>query len=82
MWLRCLWLPVPLCRPMARPGLSQVKAISIVTNRRMIEWGPEVVYRVCNISNTNPSSDSEKVTEITWEFNAMFDRIRLTYQID
>ena len=65
----------PLCNPMVRPGLSQIEGITIVTNRKRIECGLGIV-QVCNIS------DTQRISEITWDFNAIFDRVRWTYRKD
>jgi len=61
----------PLCRQAVelRPRLSQVEGIAIVTNRRRIEWDSEIP--VDHISDT----DLQKVSEITWEFNTIWDRV-------
>ncbi|KAM0311465.1 hypothetical protein ACHAO8_007169 [Botrytis cinerea] len=61
-----------------RHGPAQVKRIIIVTNQRRIELGPEIVQTVHDISNTQ--LHKRRVSEITWEFNAMYDRVRWAYE--
>ena len=70
----------PLGRRTFRPWLSQMEGITIVTNRWRIEWGSEIVQPVSDISDTDLYK--QKVSEITWEFNAMFDRVQWTYRTD
>jgi len=66
----------PICNPAARSGLSQVEGIIIVTNRRRMEWGPGTA-QVCNTSATDWCE--RRISEITWDFNAIFDRVQWTY---
>ncbi|TEY48015.1 hypothetical protein BOTCAL_0299g00100 [Botryotinia calthae] len=57
---------------------AQVERIIIITNQRMIELGPEIVQTDHDISNTQ--LHKRRVSEITWEFDAMYDRVRWAYQ--
>lgn len=63
----------PISLQRSRIGLSQVEGITVVTNRRKFSWGPktsgEVGYR--------PLGPYAKTKEVTWVFNAIFDRITL-----
>jgi hypothetical protein len=58
---------------MARPALSQVVSITVVTNVRKIHLGPKTAD-ACN--QTLMSRSEHRITEVLWDFNAMFDRLR------
>jgi len=69
----------PRCVPVARPGLSQVKGITVVTNRRRMEWGSGTA-QVCDISDADRCE--QNISEVTWDFNAIFDRVQWAYYTD
>ncbi|KAF7915477.1 uncharacterized protein EAE98_011080 [Botrytis deweyae] len=52
----------------------------IVTNQRRMELRPEIVQIAYDVSNTQ--LHKRRVSEITWEFNAMYDRVQWNYQED
>ncbi|KAF7853295.1 uncharacterized protein EAF02_011949 [Botrytis sinoallii] len=60
--------------------LSQVKKITIAKNQRRMELRPEIVQIAYDVSNTQ--LHKRRVSEITWEFNAMYDRVQWNYQED
>lgn len=64
----------PLSVAMVSTGLSQIESITIVTNRRRIGWGLNILQPVCD--NLDSDLCKQKVSKITWEFNAIFDRVQ------
>jgi hypothetical protein len=55
----------------ARPGLSQVEGISLVTNLKRVNWGPSRPRELAGKGHSQ-----QRIVEITWDFNAIFDRPR------
>jgi hypothetical protein len=66
----------PIRKERSRLALSQVEGIIILTNRRRISWS-SMAMGACEqeLEGTN----QHKITEATWEFNAMFDRVKCIY---
>jgi hypothetical protein len=62
----------PKCRIASRLGLSQVAGVTVLTNRRRLSWTPEA--QVC-------SPNSGRITEVIWDFNAIFDRVQCIYTL-
>jgi hypothetical protein len=69
----------PICKQRERPGLSQVKAITVVTNCRRIGWGPRTPG-VCGPELVDMDQCKHIITEAVWDFNAIFDRVLCIYQ--
>ncbi|RDL40331.1 uncharacterized protein BP5553_00310 [Venustampulla echinocandica] len=68
----------PIRKQMSRRRLSQVKNITIVTNQRRVKWdlAGTLIWGGGCVVDMNQGTHS--VTEILWEFNAMFDRVQCT----
>ena len=60
-----------LCR--VRPTLSQVKELTIITNLRSFTWPSQISQSLQNIPAVG--LDNRRLSEITWEFNAIYDRV-------
>ncbi len=58
-------------RLLARPGLSQVEGITLVTNLKRVDWGPSGPRETVGKGHSQ-----QRLVEITWDFNAIFDRLR------
>ena len=69
----------PLCKQKARSGLSQVEGVTIVTNRRRIKWNPGTTG-VWELDPPSVDQCKKNITEVLWEFNAIFDRVLRNYQ--
>ena len=69
----------PRRKLLERPGLSQVEGLTVFTNRRRMEWSSGTA-QVCDISDAGRFE--KKISEVTWDFNAIFDRVRWTYDTD
>ena len=65
----------PRRKVMARPPLSQIVSITIVTNARIIHLGPGAAD-----ASDQSLMPRRKVVEVFWEFNAMFDWLRFVYK--
>jgi hypothetical protein len=63
----------PTCRQRARPGLLQIVGVTLVTNLRRLNWGPRTTD-VCG-----RKEEDHIITEVSWEFNAIFDRVICSY---
>lgn len=66
----------PIQKQRTRSGLSQVAGIAISTNRKKMHWSQE--FNGQEILDVTQCKQS--ITEVSWEFNAMFDRVRCIYQ--
>ncbi|KAJ8071256.1 hypothetical protein OCU04_001591 [Sclerotinia nivalis] len=69
----------PICKQMSRSCLSQVEGITIMTNRRMIKWGPSM-WEGCEQELQGVYHYKSVMAEAIWEFNAMFDRVLCVHQ--
>ncbi|KAF8847836.1 hypothetical protein BDZ45DRAFT_811261 [Acephala macrosclerotiorum] len=66
----------PICSIPARPGLSQVESITLVTDMRKITWNPATAPAF----EVEPTDQvMHKVTKVVWDFNAVFDRVKCSY---
>jgi hypothetical protein len=67
-----LALEFTMCKPglVARPGLSQVQGVTLVTNLKRVDWGPSRPRELVGKSHCQ-----QRMIEITWDFNAIFDRL-------
>jgi hypothetical protein len=62
----------------ARPGLSQVEHICLVTNLRRISWDLGTI-QICNEELFEMDQSKHGITEVLWDFNAIFDRVQCVY---
>ena len=69
----------PTFKSTACSGLSQVEGITVVTNRRRINWGSGAV-QVCGGGLIDVGRSEHRLSEVVWEFNAIFDRVRCIYR--
>ncbi|KAF4637822.1 hypothetical protein G7Y89_g243 [Cudoniella acicularis] len=65
----------PRYKLMARP-LSQVEGITVVTNLMRITWRKGV----CTQELAGLDQGKRGITEVLWDFNAIFDRVQCSYQ--
>ncbi|RFU34762.1 hypothetical protein B7463_g1519, partial [Scytalidium lignicola] len=64
----------PACKLPPRAGLKQVKEVTIVTNQRKVSWGQDTM-QIHDRDLIDTSQDEDRISEILWEFNAIFDRV-------
>ncbi|KAF4637138.1 hypothetical protein G7Y89_g928 [Cudoniella acicularis] len=78
---RILDLSVATIKPkekiLIRAQLSQVEGITVVTNRKKITWSRTAPRFKVEFIITNQWR--QKISEVSWDFNAIFDRVKCNY---
>ncbi len=61
-----------------RAQLSQVEGVTVVTNRKKITWNRTIAPRF-EVEFIITNQWIQKISEVSWDFNAIFDRVKCSY---
>jgi hypothetical protein len=64
----------PRCR-VPRPWFLQIQGITIVTNLRRITWDSDS----SQVSKVSAPSDVKIISQVVWNFNAIYDDVKCIY---